>query len=149
MSCGTHQPYVCRLGYTNNAPCCRVCMRAGTGERICALACISCMMELTCKIQAHPPPPPAMSPHVTLSAIVGQPWGVQAAQRARPRQRTVSAINLEKKMIDHLDHLVLTTANEASCIGINNRVMKMALQSFIGGSLRPLSAGRFNSATNR
>ena len=26
------------------------------------------------------------------------------------------------------------TANEATCIGINTRVMKMALQSFIGGA---------------
>ena len=40
-------------------------------------------------------------------------------------------MNLEKKMIDHLDHLVLTTANEATCFG---NVMKMALQSFIGGA---------------
>jgi catechol 2,3-dioxygenase-like lactoylglutathione lyase family enzyme len=37
-------------------------------------------------------------------------------------------------MIDHLDHLVLTTAKEAECINFYTRVLGMKLESFIGGS---------------
>ena len=37
-------------------------------------------------------------------------------------------------MIDHLDHLVLTTANEASCVDFYTRVLGMKLESFIGGT---------------
>ncbi len=37
-------------------------------------------------------------------------------------------------MIDHLDHLVLTTANESACIDFYTRVMRMRLESFIGGT---------------
>lgn len=37
-------------------------------------------------------------------------------------------------MIDHLDHLVLTTAHEAECIDFYTRVLSMKLESFIGGS---------------
>ena len=37
-------------------------------------------------------------------------------------------------MIDHLDHLVLTTANEAACVDFYTRVMGMSLESFIGGT---------------
>jgi len=37
-------------------------------------------------------------------------------------------------MIDHLDHLVLTTANEAACIDFYARVLGMKLESFIGGT---------------
>lgn len=37
-------------------------------------------------------------------------------------------------MIDHLDHLVLTTANEAECVDFYTRVMGMKLESFIGGT---------------
>jgi len=37
-------------------------------------------------------------------------------------------------MIDHLDHLVLTTAKEAECIDFYTRVLGMQLESFIGGS---------------
>ena len=33
-------------------------------------------------------------------------------------------------MIDHLDHLVLTTSNETACIDFYTRVMGMALESF-------------------
>ena len=36
-------------------------------------------------------------------------------------------------MIDHLDHLVLTTANEASCVDFYTRIMGMSLDSFVGG----------------
>lgn len=37
-------------------------------------------------------------------------------------------------MIDHLDHLVLTTAKESECIDFYTRVLGMQLESFIGGT---------------
>lgn len=37
-------------------------------------------------------------------------------------------------MIDHLDHLVLTTANEAACVDFYTRVLGMTLESFVGGT---------------
>lgn len=37
-------------------------------------------------------------------------------------------------MIDHLDHLVLTTARESECIDFYTRVLGMQLESFIGGT---------------
>ena len=37
-------------------------------------------------------------------------------------------------MIDHLDHLVLTTAREAACVDFYTRVLGMQLESFMGGS---------------
>jgi catechol 2,3-dioxygenase-like lactoylglutathione lyase family enzyme len=37
-------------------------------------------------------------------------------------------------MIDHLDHLVLTTANEAACIDFYTRVLGMQLEVFVAGS---------------
>lgn len=37
-------------------------------------------------------------------------------------------------MIDHLDHLVLTTANESACVDSYTRVLGMKLESFIGGT---------------
>ncbi len=37
-------------------------------------------------------------------------------------------------MIDHLDHLVLTTCNEAACIDFYTRVLGMTLDSFVGGT---------------
>ncbi|BDT75649.1 VOC family protein [Polynucleobacter sp. KF022] len=37
-------------------------------------------------------------------------------------------------MIDHLDHLVLTTAKEAECVDFYTRVMGMKLESFVGGT---------------
>ena len=37
-------------------------------------------------------------------------------------------------MIDHLDHLVLTTAKETECIDFYTRVLGMKLESFIGGT---------------
>ena len=36
-------------------------------------------------------------------------------------------------MIDHLDHLVLTTANESDCIDFYTRVLGMQLESFSAG----------------
>ncbi|MES2944818.1 MAG: VOC family protein [Pseudomonadota bacterium] len=37
-------------------------------------------------------------------------------------------------MIDHLDHLVLTTSNEAACINFYTRVLGMTLETFVGGT---------------
>jgi catechol 2,3-dioxygenase-like lactoylglutathione lyase family enzyme len=37
-------------------------------------------------------------------------------------------------VIDHLDHLVLTTAQEAACVDFYTRVLGMALETFTGGS---------------
>jgi catechol 2,3-dioxygenase-like lactoylglutathione lyase family enzyme len=37
-------------------------------------------------------------------------------------------------MIDHLDHLVLTTAREAECVDFYTRVLGMHLESFMGGT---------------
>jgi catechol 2,3-dioxygenase-like lactoylglutathione lyase family enzyme len=37
-------------------------------------------------------------------------------------------------MIDHLDHLVLTTSKEAECVDFYTRVLGMKLESFIGGT---------------
>lgn len=37
-------------------------------------------------------------------------------------------------MIDHLDHLVLTTARESACVDFYTRVLGMLLESFVGGT---------------
>jgi catechol 2,3-dioxygenase-like lactoylglutathione lyase family enzyme len=37
-------------------------------------------------------------------------------------------------MIDHLDHVVLTTANEVACVDFYTRVLGMSLESFVGGT---------------
>jgi catechol 2,3-dioxygenase-like lactoylglutathione lyase family enzyme len=37
-------------------------------------------------------------------------------------------------MIDHLDHLVLTTANEAACVDFYTRILAMQLETFVGGT---------------
>ena len=37
-------------------------------------------------------------------------------------------------MIDHLDHLVLTTAREADCIRFYTDVLGMRLETFVGGT---------------
>lgn len=37
-------------------------------------------------------------------------------------------------MIDHLDHLVLTTAHEKACVDFYTRVLGMRLESFVGGT---------------
>lgn len=37
-------------------------------------------------------------------------------------------------MIDHLDHLVLTTTKEADCVDFYTRVLGMKLESFVGGT---------------
>jgi len=37
-------------------------------------------------------------------------------------------------MIDHLDHLVLTTANQDACVDFYTRVLGMKLETFVGGS---------------
>lgn len=37
-------------------------------------------------------------------------------------------------MIDHLDHLVLTTSRETACIDFYTRVLGMQLETFVGGT---------------
>ena len=37
-------------------------------------------------------------------------------------------------MIDHLDHLVLTTANERECVRFYTEALGMRLESFVGGT---------------
>ncbi|PUE27542.1 VOC family protein [Limnohabitans sp. Jir72] len=37
-------------------------------------------------------------------------------------------------MIDHLDHLVLTTFDEAACVDFYTRVLGMGLERFVGGT---------------
>ncbi|MBG6070783.1 MULTISPECIES: VOC family protein [unclassified Polaromonas] len=37
-------------------------------------------------------------------------------------------------MISHLDHLVLTTTDEAACVDFYTRVLGMALETFVGGT---------------
>jgi len=37
-------------------------------------------------------------------------------------------------MIDHLDHLVLTTARREACVDFYTRVLGMKLESFVGGT---------------
>lgn len=37
-------------------------------------------------------------------------------------------------MIDHLDHLVLTTAHEAECVRFYTEVLGMRLETFVGGT---------------
>ncbi|MFC5520622.1 VOC family protein [Polaromonas jejuensis] len=37
-------------------------------------------------------------------------------------------------MIDHLDHLVLTTADETACVDFYTRVLGMTLETFVGGT---------------
>ena len=51
-------------------------------------------------------------------------------------------------MIDHLDHLVLTTARPEACIDFYTRVMGMALESFVGGS-PPVERKAFKFGTQK
>jgi catechol 2,3-dioxygenase-like lactoylglutathione lyase family enzyme len=37
-------------------------------------------------------------------------------------------------MIDHLDHLVITTAHEEECIHFYTEILGMKLETFIGGT---------------
>jgi len=37
-------------------------------------------------------------------------------------------------MIDHLDHLVLTTTDESACVDFYTRVLGMTLETFVGGT---------------
>ena len=37
-------------------------------------------------------------------------------------------------MIDHLDHLFLTTADETACVDFYTRIMGLNLESFVGGT---------------
>ena len=51
-------------------------------------------------------------------------------------------------MIDHLDHLVLTTAHEAACIRFYTEVLGMQLESFTGGT-PPVERKAFRFGTQK
>ena len=51
-------------------------------------------------------------------------------------------------MIDHLDHLVLTTAHEKDCVRFYTEVLGMRLESFVGGT-PPVERKAFKSASRR
>ena len=51
-------------------------------------------------------------------------------------------------MIDHLDHLVLTTSREAACIDFYTRVLGMQLESFVGGT-PPVERRAFKFGTQK
>lgn len=51
-------------------------------------------------------------------------------------------------MIDRLDHLVLTTFNEAACVDFYTRVMGMSLESFVGGT-PPVSRKAFKFGSQK
>ncbi len=51
-------------------------------------------------------------------------------------------------MIDHLDHLVLTTAKETECIDFYTRVLGMKLEAFIGGT-PPVERKAFKFGTQK
>lgn len=51
-------------------------------------------------------------------------------------------------MIDHLDHLVLTTRDEAACIDFYTRVLGMQLETFVGGT-PPVERKSFRFGTQK
>lgn len=51
-------------------------------------------------------------------------------------------------MIDHLDHLVLTTTNENACVDFYTRILGMKLESFIGGT-PPVERKAFKFGTQK
>ena len=51
-------------------------------------------------------------------------------------------------MIDHLDHLVLTTSREAACIDFYTQVLGMPVETFVGGT-PPVERRAFASAARR
>ncbi len=48
-------------------------------------------------------------------------------------------------MIDHLDHIVLTTINEAACTDFYTRIMGMQLEVFGAGDAAPRKAFKFGA----
>ena len=48
-------------------------------------------------------------------------------------------------MIDHLDHLVLTTANETACVDFYTRIMGMSLESYIASVPLEQVIAKFNA----
>ena len=50
-----------------------------------------------------------------------------------PRLRLIKK-GVSSSIINHLDHLVLTTAHENECVDFYTRVLGMKLESFIGGT---------------
>ena len=55
---------------------------------------------------------------------------------------------LSLRMIDHLDHLVLTTADEFACIRFYTEVLGMQLESFVGGT-PPVERKAFKFGTQK
>lgn len=51
-------------------------------------------------------------------------------------------------MIDHLDHLVLTTVDESACVDFYTRVLGMQLETFIGGT-PPVERRAFKFGTQK
>lgn len=51
-------------------------------------------------------------------------------------------------MIDHLDHLVLTTHDEAACVDFYTRVLGMQLETFVGGT-PPVERKAFKFGTQK
>jgi catechol 2,3-dioxygenase-like lactoylglutathione lyase family enzyme len=51
-------------------------------------------------------------------------------------------------MIDHLDHLVLTTAHEQDCVHFYTQVLGMRLESFVGGT-PPVERKAFKFGTQK
>jgi catechol 2,3-dioxygenase-like lactoylglutathione lyase family enzyme len=51
-------------------------------------------------------------------------------------------------MIDHLDHLVLTTAHEQDCVRFYTEVLGMRLESFVGGT-PPVERKAFKFGTQK
>lgn len=51
-------------------------------------------------------------------------------------------------MIDHLDHLVLTTARREACVDFYTRVLGMQLETFIGGT-PPVERQAFKFGTQK
>lgn len=51
-------------------------------------------------------------------------------------------------MIDHLDHLVLTTHHEAACVDFYTRVLGLRMESFIGGT-PPVERKAFKFGTQK
>lgn len=51
-------------------------------------------------------------------------------------------------MIDHLDHFVLTTADEKACVAFYTHVLGMQLESFVGGT-PPVERKAFKFGTQK
>ena len=80
---------------------------------------------------------PAFQPDPSLraSSVLLQNLAVgRAAIRIRWHGAPARPAALDDGLIHHLDHLVLTTTNEAGCVDFYTRVLGMRLEKFVGGS---------------